>query len=400
MSDLPSAAPVQSHAYPSPTPVVQPTSETARAYEYTTFPRAFVTYRWFKPILVFLLGFVFLFVFSFALLGVAAAAAGSIDFIANMGFSYDDMDAYTAPGALVNLGSVAIMLAALALAALIVRDRPYSSYSSSRGGWNWGAFAKCLLVAFAVVGIPLVVQTIFFPLESGDGIIRFTAPGLVLCILLVPLQCIAEEYVFRGWLMQTIGAWTKLPVLAVLVQSLAFAAMHPYNLIGVVAIFINGLAWGIIAWQTKGLEASSAVHIANNMVAFLTTGFGIEALSSEVDLIALVLDIVVTGAYLAVILYINHTRNWFSVKKDGAAAFNAKRLARTAQRAQTLEQDYGQGTPSPAHGYWQGTQHAAQNYWQGAQGPVQSPTPGFRQPTHTQQQDYWQGVPQERSGRY
>jgi hypothetical protein len=43
---------------------------------------------------------------------------------------------YSGPGLLMAVGGVAGMLPALALAERIVRGRPFSSYSSSRGGWN------------------------------------------------------------------------------------------------------------------------------------------------------------------------------------------------------------------------------------------------------------------------
>ena len=338
------AAPVQHSSYIPPTPSAWPPAEEPRAYEYTTFPRAFVSYRWFKPLLVFLLGFVFLMAFGFVLVGIAATATGSLDFLYTIGTSYDDMDAYTGPGALLTLGSVAVMLPALALAALIVRDRPYSSYSSSRDGWNWGAFAKCLGVAAVLMGISLVVETVFFPSGASDGVMRFTVVGFVLCTLLVPFQCVAEEYFFRGWLMQTVGAWTRLPVLAVLVQALVFAAMHPYNLIGVATILIDGLAWGVIAWRTKGLEASSALHIMSNMVAFYFTGLGLDAISSEIDLLTLVLAGITALAYLLIVLYANSKWGWFDAKKDGAAEFNQKRMQRLAQRTQTPPEEYWQGT--------------------------------------------------------
>lgn len=56
---------------------------------------------------------------------------------------------------------------------LVVRDRPYSSYSSSRGGWNWGAFGKCLLVAVAVMAIDFAVEYLIDPTMPGDGAAAF-----------------------------------------------------------------------------------------------------------------------------------------------------------------------------------------------------------------------------------
>ncbi|NED53962.1 CPBP family intramembrane metalloprotease, partial [Micromonospora aurantiaca] len=43
--------------------------------------------------------------------------------------------------------------------------------------------------------------------EHWVGWGRFLAPAIVI-ILLVPFQSAAEEYVFRGWLLQAVGACT------------------------------------------------------------------------------------------------------------------------------------------------------------------------------------------------
>jgi len=287
-----------------------------------------LAYRWFKPLLVAALGLVFMLVFQLALLVTGHVWSPDPNFIYTISSSYDDMNPYTGPGALVEIGGIAAMLPALALAALIVRDRPLSSYSSSRGGWNWGAFLKCLAVAAAVVGTFAVVDLLIPSGGDGDGVYRFTVEGVILCVALTPLQCVAEEYVFRGLLMQTIGAWTRLPLLAVTISAALFAASHPYNLIGVATIFIDGLVWGALTWKTSGLEATSAVHIANNMLAFLLGGFGLQATTSEVDVLSAAVMLAIDIIYAAAIILLGKKFNWFSSKGDGAAAFNEEALAK------------------------------------------------------------------------
>ena len=48
--------------------------------------------------------------------------------------------------------------------------------------------------------------------QQGPNTVTLTF--FVICLILIPLQCIAEEYLLRGFLMQTIGSWFKIPVLA------------------------------------------------------------------------------------------------------------------------------------------------------------------------------------------
>lgn len=324
------------------------------SYDYATFPRQFVTYRWFKPILVTLLAAVFVMVFQVMLVIIATIVSGNINFIDTISEGYDDMDVYTFPGALFELGAVAAMLPALALAALIVRDRPYSSYSSSRGGWNWAAFAKCFGVAAVVMGVLTVVQYVFFPAENAPGKNLFTTAGVIACLALVPLQSIAEEYVFRGLLLQAVSSWTKLPVIGIAVSAVVFAAGHPYNDIGVIAVLINGAVWGFIVWRTNGLEATSALHVVNNYLAFFMAGFGLEATTSQIDIVSMVIAIAVDIAYAAIVLVLGKRRGWFAPTKDGAAAFNEKHAARIAakrarrgtisEQAPTEGSEHDQGT--------------------------------------------------------
>ena len=173
------------------------------------------------------------------------------------------------------------MLIALILAVRIVKDRPFHSYSSSSGkGWSWGIFFKCFFPALLICGVPNAAYIVLIDGRAGDP--RFTIAGLILCTLLGPLQCVAEEYIFRGLFMQTFGSWFKVPIIAIVLQTMIFASAHPYNFVGVLEIWVAGIGLGIIAWLAKGLESSCAFHIVNNMTVFYLTGFGFGQIQSQV----------------------------------------------------------------------------------------------------------------------
>ena len=292
--------------------------------EYTGYPRQFASWRWYKPVLVLLLFAVFYIVFSVAITLAGGLAAGDfMDYISALMGGYDTFDVYSAAGALGVLGSVAVMLPALALAGLIVRDRPWSSYSSSRGGWRWPVFGVCLAVALVIYGLPSVVPSL---IEGPDGPVRFTLWGIVLITVLGPLQCAAEEYLFRGLIMQSLGSWFRLPVLAVVLQAAAFAALHPYNAVGVATIAFTGLAFGTAAWLTGGLEASCAMHIVNNMAAFYLTGLGYGAVDSEISIPGMLFSIAIDAAALIVLLILKRkTRLFDRVQRDDVTAFRGRR---------------------------------------------------------------------------
>ena len=310
-----------------------------QANGYATFPRQFLSYRWFKPILVALLTFVFVFVFQLILTAISAIWAGDLNFLSSLGDSYESMDIFTGPGALLEFGAIGAILPALALATFIVRDRPFSSYSSSRGRWNWRAFAKCLGVAAALMAVITIVQIVLSPEEVGQPTILFSPTSLIVCLVLIPVQCLAEEYLFRGFVLQTVGSWTKLPIVGLLVSAAVFAAGHPYNAIGMIAVFANGIIWGIVVLKTHGLEASSAMHIVNNLLCFALCGFGISQLSSEVDLLSLVIDVLTCAAFAALVLIANKKLGWFtpSGNGDGVAEYN-KRVLEKRERKQRCKQ--------------------------------------------------------------
>ena len=305
-------------------------------HEYTTYPRRFISYRWFKPVLVGLISLI-LYIAVIVAAFLAVYFGGIYNPLAGdtIAASYDNLDVSSVLGVVFNLGGVAVMIPCFALAAKIVGDRPFSSYSSSRGGWHWKLFFKCLLICLVVIGIPVVISNLII---AGDGITGFSAATFAALTIVGPLQCVAEEYFFRAFLLQTLGSWFRVPAIAIAAAALIFASMHPYNTIGVVSVLVSGLIWGTMAKVTKGLEASSAAHIVNNMTIFYMMGLGMTTLSSNQPVSDMIISVVKDLVYFAVILYIARKLHWFDeVRRDDVTPFNAKveakRAAKEAKRA-------------------------------------------------------------------
>ena len=159
--------------------------------DFATYPRNFNTYKWFKPLLVGLLFFVFYFLFASLIYLIT-----SLVFHTNISFSgYDTSDFYSAAGAFFNCGMEAIYIPSMLLAALIVKDRSFSSYLSSMGGWRWKTFLKTCAAAFVIVGIPTAVHLL---LSGNTGDVRFTSGGLILLVLLMPLRALRKNCSTEG----------------------------------------------------------------------------------------------------------------------------------------------------------------------------------------------------------
>ena len=93
--------------------------------------------------------------------------------------------------------SLAMFIPSLYIATKIVHYRPFSSYSSSRGGWDWKLYFKCLIIPILVYAVVTAIA-VALGVEKSNGSAHVSAIAMVLCLILIPLQCIGEEYLFRG----------------------------------------------------------------------------------------------------------------------------------------------------------------------------------------------------------
>ena len=310
-------------------------NQTTKVPAYLPYQKQFTPYKWYKPLLASLVAFGFFLVFSTVLtvIGGIIAQNQGYDLQKLLMGGYDTLDAYTPLGAILSLGGVVIMLPAVILGNRIVKARPASSISSSRGGFDFAVFFKCFAAGLALIALPLIIVNLLT--SENTGAVRFTVFGFILCTVLVPLQCIAEEYFFRGQLMTMFGAWIKFPIIPIVLQTVFFAAAHPYNVIGVISVAVMGMILGVCAYITKGLEASCALHIINNMIAFYFAGFGFSGITSEVQIGDLIADIIICGLYLAFIIFADKKLGWFNrVERDDAAEFNAKIAAKQAKQTE------------------------------------------------------------------
>ncbi len=255
--------------------------------EYTTYPRKLEQYKWFKPILTALMTFVFFLVLS-TLIYVACyflqrPNMGFLDYLRSLNnTTYDSFNNYSVPGVLRSMGMVAILIPSLALALMVTKERSIKTVSSSRGGWSFKLFFICFGIGFIVTVIP---QFIYLVVTQGFHIeMRFELFGFLLTLILWPLQCIAEEYICRGFLMQTVSSWTRVPIIGIVISAIAFMAVHPYNGLGRIAIAMMGVVLAFLAWYSFGLEAGSGIHVANNFAAFFFTGIGLDRIQSDVTI--------------------------------------------------------------------------------------------------------------------
>lgn len=274
--------------------------------DYLTYPKTFENYKWYKPILVFIVAFVVIMILDGLILLIFNYTMG-FEFVKNV-FSGGYELFNSAIGLLFVDSFIITIIPSLYIASKIVKDRPFSSYSSSRGGWNFRLYLKALI-------IPLILYVSYAFIESvitgSKGTYQLSIPFLIVLFICFPLQSIAEEYAFRGFIMQTLGSWFNIPVLALILQAVIFALGHDYNSIGLVEMVVAGIILGFFAWKTNGIEVSSAMHTASNFSVGLSVMLGLRTSTSTPQLYSVLATIVFEIVLLIIMYYVGKKTNWF-----------------------------------------------------------------------------------------
>jgi CAAX protease family protein len=171
-----------------------------------------------------------------------------------------------------NFGIAVLIPISLVLMLAVHQVRP-RWLGSVRPGIRWRYLLGCLAIAVVSLNGMLLLSTAVLdkPLQfhPQSGLWGF----LVVIVLTSPLQAVAEEVFFRGYLMQALGSLVAQPWFGVVVSALAFALLHGVQNL---PLFVSRLAFGLLAGmlvlRTGGLEAGIAAHIVNNVFAYTIAG--------------------------------------------------------------------------------------------------------------------------------
>lgn len=178
---------------------------------------------------------------------------------------------HTPVGVVLQLGLIA---ASLPVLALVMRLLHKSRLAVLFGRWRPRWFVIATLVLLAIQGVLYLSDPhdlVFSALPLGQWLL-WLAPAL----LIILLQCAAEELVFRGYLQSMLLARMRIVWLALLIPSVIFALGH-YNPVSFgpnawLAVGVTGL-WALmmahITWQSGSLLPAIGLHFANNVIAIL-----------------------------------------------------------------------------------------------------------------------------------
>ena len=214
--------------------------------------------------------------------------------------------------------TLALLIPCAMVAFWAVHRLPPGYLSSVAGRLRWRWLMLCTGIAFvivaAVVGASLLVPAASTTSDNAS-LVGFGTFATLAAVILVttPLQAAGEEYAFRGYLSQAVGAWTRHAVVPILVTSLLFGLAHgAQNAPLFLDRFAFGLVAGFLVWRTGGLEASIALHVMNNLVVLLLgaaySDFGSQLTQTQAPWATVVFDVVQLTIYVVIVEVLR--RSW------------------------------------------------------------------------------------------
>lgn len=252
--------------------------------------RAQPTYRWWRPLVAIVMAVVFFIAVSIVLaipLFIVLFATGAID-LTNPSLQ-EDLPALISPDMarpwtlVFGLGSIILVLPLVPLALRIAGIRPVGVRVNIlhsvlfRLRWRWLAVA---LIPAIVVWIVTFAGSIGLALAFGEELLPFSTDvptyfvSLLIVLLLVPVQAATEEYLYRGVLLQSVGAWVRFAPVTIVVSAVLFGFSHAYDEWGIATVAVMGIGFAVVTIRTGGLEAAIAMHAVNNIAAFAVMGTG------------------------------------------------------------------------------------------------------------------------------
>ena len=171
------------------------------------------------------------------------------------------------------IGSLSLAAAGAFVAVTAWRaQRPIRSFLTSAPRFRWRHAVVGLLVYLPIVAVEIAVEAMASPsadvgplaTPGASGIDRLVYAGAALGFLWC--AALAEEIVFRGWLLQQTRAFSRNLVVIIAVNGVAFSLAHgDMTLGGFLARLALGVGWAWIVLRLGGVEFTAGAHLANNL---------------------------------------------------------------------------------------------------------------------------------------
>ncbi|MDI7775049.1 CPBP family intramembrane metalloprotease [Asticcacaulis sp. EMRT-3] len=163
--------------------------------------------------------------------------------------------------------SFGAFLAGFILAIYIMHRKRFADI---RGVWRWRDFLSgaglwlALLILFGLIDYALRPHGFHLTWRS------LTPAVVLVAVAGLAVQTFTEEFVFRGYLTQSLLLLSQRPLVAALLSGLAFGALHiPNGIPQAVFATVFGSVMSLVAIRTGGLAMSYGFHLVNNLFGSL-----------------------------------------------------------------------------------------------------------------------------------
>jgi membrane protease YdiL (CAAX protease family) len=213
--------------------------------------------------------------------GFARLLAPSLfDFLVRVASAAGYREGFTAATFGLYTAVYAVLLGLMLTVFPLLHQRGWRSFVTARARVDVALVAR----SFAVM-IGLCLATLGIDLYFSASDMKFNAePSSVLrfapvVLVFLPVQCLAEEVLFRGYVAQAVGRLTRSTALRIALPALLFGAAHFDNPeMSIDRLWVGadyllaGLYLGLVSLKGRGLEASFGLHLANNVFTMLIAG--------------------------------------------------------------------------------------------------------------------------------
>ena len=253
-------------------------------YRYAFGQKQEIGYRWYKPLLTMIIFVLLHLVFSALILLLAGMIYGSrnngslseaIEFARLSAYGITFAEKYSVPWMMIVFGTNIAMIPALTISHKIIFGKMPGKLLSADKKWRLSVFLKYIISA-AIMFTFLHMFTVSHNTQKISA--SASAGSIILLAAMCFLQCLAEELVFRGLILQSCSGWSEFAIFGIAVQAFYFTIAHLYEIKISMLVFTTAFIWGILCVITDGIEASFSIHYVFNMTYFLPEIMGYKIL--------------------------------------------------------------------------------------------------------------------------
>lgn len=174
--------------------------------------------------------------------------------------------------------SILMLLIGVVAVTVLLHRRSWRTLVTPSQRVDWRRIAQGAAVWVVLAAFFCLVESLLYPGRYAWSLeFQRWLPFVAAALLLTPLQCAAEELVFRGYLMQAAGRLCRHPVVPALFSSALFTLPHLYNpevaAYGLAIMAANYFAMGLflaaVTLRDGRLELAIGAHAGNNLLLIL-----------------------------------------------------------------------------------------------------------------------------------